>query len=46
VIVLPQHEGQNLTKVAVDRPEGPQFIAVVNPGHAQALAQVERNCSD
>jgi len=45
VIVLPKHENHNLIKVAVDRSEGPELIAVVNPGHAQALAQMERNCS-
>jgi hypothetical protein len=41
VIILPQHESDDLIKTAVDRQKGPDLIAVVNPSHTQALAQME-----
>ena len=41
MVILFQHEDDDLIEAAVNRREGPVFIRVVDPSHAQAIAQPE-----
>jgi hypothetical protein len=46
MIIFFQHESDDLIEAAVNRCEGPFLIRVVDPGHAQAFAQLECESGD
>lgn len=43
MIVLPQHESDDLVVTAVDRLKSPVLIGVIEASHTQALAQMKRD---